>query len=310
MFLKLTLLHILLIEPISSVSVKEFAKNFLDYRNEIDLIQVDFFVIQNLTLEEADLNEKWKDLKKFKFSEELILLKDKPTSLINFDNSYIIKDPSPNILSIELPTNDIQQERNQSVLPKPEPFLFERLPFQNETLKIQNNLNRSKDYRVLFYNSWIQPAASKAKSAPIYIEASKKDKKVYGEIQIYKERFLHLNTRLRLSQKTEKVTNSHEKPQIVDFQNFLNVQEKVEPEIEANLNYWIETIFNSVKVNFSYLSDLMGYGGKLSSDPLIVSPEYFYQDLFEISKGIKISSEEFNFIDHPHFSVLVRIKEI
>ena len=310
MFLKLTFLYIFIFEILSSVTVEEYAQNFLDSRNEISLLKVDFLVIQNLTLDETDLDEKWKDLEKYKYTDELILLKEKPTTFINFEGAYIPQDSSPKLLSIELPKSEVVKDPVKQDLNKPEPFLFERLPFQEEMIEIQNNLDRSKDYRVLYYNSWIQPAVSEKKSVPIYIEAFKKDKKIYGEIKVYKERFFHLNSRLRLSQKTENISNSSELPQTFDFQKFLKVEEKVEPGVETNLNYWIDTIFNSVKINFNYVTDFLGTNNKLTSEPLVTSPEYIYEDLFEISKGMKIDSEDFTFVDHPYFSILIRIREI
>ena len=88
------------------------------------------------------------------------------------------------------------------------------------------------------------------------------------------------------------------------------VEEKVEPDVETNLNYWIDTIFNSVKINFNYVTDFLGTNNKLISQPLVTSPEYMYEDLFEISKGMKIDSEDFTFVDHPYFSILIRIREI
>jgi len=92
MFLKLTFLYIFIFEILSSVTVEEYAQNFLDSRNEISLLKVDFLVIQNLTLDETDLHEKWKDLEKYKYTDELILLKEKPTTFINFEGAFIPQD--------------------------------------------------------------------------------------------------------------------------------------------------------------------------------------------------------------------------
>ncbi len=91
---------------------------------------------------------------------------------------------------------------------KPDPFLYEKIPFQKEMVEIENNLNRSRDYRVIYYNSWYQPVFKENETIPIFIDAQKKDKKVHGEIKIYKERFIHLVSKLRFSQKTEEIDNS------------------------------------------------------------------------------------------------------
>ena len=47
-------------------------------------------------------------------------------------------------------------------------------------VEIENNLNRSRDYRVIYYNSWYQPVFKENETIPIFIDAQKKDKKVHA----------------------------------------------------------------------------------------------------------------------------------
>ena len=176
--------------------------------------------------------------------------------------------------------------------------------------EIQNNLNRSRDYRVLYYNSWYQPAFNKDKSIPIAIESFKKDKRLYGEIVIYKERFIHIAGRLRLGQKSEENYVINVVPNTFDFQSLLEEMSYSEESKPSEDDYWIETIFNKVSLGLLDLSYEIPKEDTIYIDELIDKPVYFYRDLYEIDKEIKIEAEEFNFIDHPYFSVLIKVEEI
>ena len=43
---------------------------------------------------------------------------------------------------------------------------------------------------------------------------------------------------------------------------------------------------------------------------LVEEPIISYKDLYEIKKEIKIEEKGFNFIDHPFFSILIRVEEV
>jgi len=306
--LKLSLLLTLLAQCVYAKSLEEYIQLFTE-QDQPDLIKVDFLVIQNLTIEEVDLKEKWRNLEEFSFSEELIQIKEEPTTLVTLAENEINDFALPDI-QIESLTNSDIGNVEKSELKTPQPFLFERIPFQKRMRDIEANLNRSRDYRVVYYNSWYQPAVSKENSLPIFIEAVKKDKKIYGEINIYRERFIHLNSRIRFSQITEEMVPDAKTPNLVDFQKLVKEQKQNKEELEATDNYWMDTIFNTVKVNFQYLENF------ISLDNLDISPVipaktiYMYQDLYEIDKDMKLEPEIFNYVDHPYFSILIRVNEI
>jgi len=306
--LKLSLLLTLIAQCVYAKSSEEYIQLFKE-QDQPDLIKIDFMVIQNLTIEEVDLKEKWRNLEEFSFSEELIQLKEEPTTLVTLAENEINDFALPNI-QIESLTNSGISNVEKSELKTPQPFLFERIPFQKGMRDIEANLNRSRDYRVVYYNSWYQPAVSKENSMPIFIEAVKKDKKIYGEINIYRERFIHLDSRIRFSQVTEEIGLDAKTPNLVDFQKLVKEQKQNKEELEATDNYWMDTIFNTVKVNFQYMENF------ISLDNLDISPVipaetiYMYQDLYEIDKDMKLEPEIFNYVDHPYFSILIRVKEI
>ncbi len=294
---------------ISSITSNEYINHYIDHSDKNSLLKIDFFVIQNLSIEDDDLKEEWKNLDSFLFSKDLINIKEEPTKLVSSPTYLNVENNFFTANNIEI----IQSTREEKIVSKDikiEPLLYERVPFQNEMKEIQNNLNRSRDYRVLYYNSWYQPAFNKDKSIPIAIESFKKDKRLYGEIVIYKERFIHIAGRLRLGQKSEENYVINVVPNTFDFQSLLEEMSYSEESKPSEDDYWIETIFNKVSLGLLDLSYEIPKEDKIYIDELIDKPVYFYRDLYEIDKEIKIEAEEFNFIDHPYFSVLIKVEEI
>ena len=294
---------------ISSITSNEYINHYIDHSDKNSLLKIDFFVIQNLSIEDDDLKEEWKNLDSFLFSKDLINIKEEPTKLVSSPTYLNVENNFFTANNIEI-IQSTQEEETVSKDIKIEPLLYERVPFQNEMKEIQNNLNRSRDYRVLYYNSWYQPAFNKDKSIPIAIESFKKDKRLYGEIVIYKERFIHIAGRLRLGQKSEENYMINVVPNTFDFQSLLKEMSYSEESKPSEDDYWIETIFNKVSLGLLDLSYEIPKEDKIYIDELIDKPVYFYRDLYEIDKEIKIEAEEFNFIDHPYFSVLIKVEEI
>lgn len=294
---------------ISSITSNEYINHYIDHSDKNSLLKIDFFVIQNLSIEDDDLKEEWKNLDSFLFSKDLINIKEEPTKLVSSPTYLNVENNFFTANNIEI-IQSTQEEKTVSKDIKIEPLLYERVPFQNEMKEIQNNLNRSRDYRVLYYNSWYQPAFNKDKSIPIAIESFKKDKRLYGEIVIYKERFIHIAGRLRLGQKSEENYVINVVPNTFDFQSLLEEMSYSEESKPSEDDYWIETIFNKVSLGLLDLSYEIPKEDKIYIDELIDKPVYFYRDLYEIDKEIKIEAGEFNFIDHPYFSVLIKVEEI
>ena len=308
MSLKLSLLLSMIAHGLYAKSSEEYIQYFLN-QDQPDLLKIDFLVVQHLMIEEVDLNEKWRNLEQFNFSEELIELKEQPTTLVTLVENDINDLALPDIQIKSLNNSDISDVK-KSELKTPLPFLFERIPFQKRMIDIEANLNRSRDYRVVYYNSWYQPAVSKENSLPIFVEAVKQEKKIYGEINIYRERFIHLDSRIRFSQITEEIEPDLKTPNLVDFQKLVKEKKQNEEELKSTDSYWMDTIFNTVRVNFKYLGNFISLDNLDISSVIPAEPIYKYQDLYEIDKDMKLEPEIFNYIDHPYFSVLIRVKEI
>ena len=309
MHLKLAIIVLFIAESLYSVDFNEYLEKYLVDKQKLDHIKVDFFIIQNLSIEDEDLEEKWKELDELELSNHLIKIKTEPTTFVTFPEGKFSDEITLPPLKFKIQPEQQSLSDEVAEFTKPDPFLFEKIPFQKEMVEIENNLNRSRDYRVIYYNSWYQPVFKENETIPIFIDAQKKDKKVHGEIKIYKERFIHLVSKLRFSQKTEEIDNSSRTQEIKTFQSLIKDNNEKESKGFLNDNYWVETIFNSVKVNLKYIGDFVYSYNEINSEEIMELPKFKFVDLYEIDKDVKLEVDELNFIDHPYFSILIKVTE-
>ena len=292
----------------------DFIENFINEEDYGEIYKVDFLIIENQFIEEIDLKEKFATLEPFEFSKELFVIKDRPTLLVKTpvlnekDQNDFIK------LEIESLDEEIAKEEpiSEEDKKKKKVNLFERIPYEKELTEITRKLKLSKDYRVLHSISWYQPLVEKEKSVSLYVESSIDEVKVYGEILIYKDRYLHFDSKLRLSEKTENQLVEKTLINMVDFNESLKLK-TLKEETDVNDNYWMETIFNNIKINISDFSDWV-FQNNADIDLLDMNEnksfEYEYKDLYEIDQDTKIEENKYHFIDHPYFGIVVRISSL
>ena len=309
MHLKLAIIVLFIAESLYSVDFNEYLEKYLVDKQKLDHIKVDFFIIQNLSIEDEDLEEKWKELDELELSNHLIKIKTEPTTFVTFPEGKFSDETTLPLLKFKIQPEQQSLSNEVAEVTKPDPFLYEKIPFQKEMVEIENNLNRSRDYRVIYYNSWYQPVFKENETIPIFIDAQKKDKKVHGEIKIYKERFIHLVSKLRFSQKTDEIDNSSRTQEIKTFQTLIKDKNETKNKGFLNDNYWVETIFNSVKVNLKYIGDFVYSYNEINSEEIMELPTFKFVDLYEIDKDVKLEVDELNFIDHPYFSILIKVTE-
>ena len=309
MYLKLVIIILSISQNLYSVDFDEYLEKYLVDKQKHDHIKVDLFIIQNLLIKEEDLDEKWKELDELELSNYLINIKNEPTTFVTFPKEKLFDDITLPLIEINAQSEQQSLSDEVAQVTKPDPFLYEKIPFQKEMTEIEKNLNRSRDYRVIYYNSWYQPIFRENETIPIFIEAQKKDKKVYGEIKIYKKRFVHLVSKLRFSQKTDEIDNSSRSQEIETFQTLIKDKNETKNNGFLNDNYWIETIFNSVKINLEYIGNFVYSNNEINSEEIIELPRFKYEDLYEIDKDVKLKVDELNFIDHPYFSILIKVTE-
>ena len=192
--------------------------------------------------------------------------------------------------------------------------LFERILYETEFEEVKKKLEKNKDYKVLHSISWYQPLVEKDKSTFILIENSKDQMKTYGEVLIYKDRYLHFDAKLRLSEKTDFLSSESVVIKTINFNDLLKEKSKEEENEEVpNNNYWMETIFNNVRVNIGDFSKWI-LNSEIKNSPLGLNPEeslsFKYNDLYEINEELKIEENKYHFIDHPYFGIIVRISAL
>ena len=318
MLINRVILFLLFSSSLTAVTTpNDFIENFINEEDYGEIYKVDFLIIENQFIEEIDLKEKFATLELFEFSKELFVIKDRPTLLVN--EPVLNEKDQNNFIKIEIESSDEEIAKEETTTEEDKKRerkinLFERILFEKELTDITRKLKLSKDYRVLHSISWYQPLVEKDRSVSLYVESSIDQVKTYGEILIYKDRYLHFDSKLRLSEKTEKqlIEKTPLKIKIVDFNDSLKLKTTKE-ETDANDNYWMETIFNNIKINIGNFSDWV-FQNDIDRDLLNINNnqpfEYEYKDLYEINQETKIEENKYHFIDHPYFGVIVRISSL
>ena len=317
MVFKNFLLLVLSFPVYAAVTPNDFIDHYINEGEYGEIYKIDLLIFKNEFIEDVDLKEKWKTLEPLDLSQELFMIKDRPTLLIE---KPVFKEKNQNNL-ISLKIENLIEEVTQSEeeITKEKPIkvrfnLFERILYETEFEEVKKKLEKNKDYKVLHSISWYQPLVEKDKSTFIFIENSKDQIKTYGEVLIYKDRYLHFDAKLRLSEKTDFLSSESVVIKTINFNDLLKEKSKEEEKEEVpNNNYWMQTIFNNVRVNIGDFSKWI-LKSEINELPLDLSPQeslaFEYNDLYEINQEIKIEENKYHFIDHPYFGIIVRISAL
>ena len=315
MVIKSFLLLILCFPVYAVVPPNDFVESYINEGQYGEIYKIDLLIFKNEFIEEVDLKEKWKTLEPLDLSKELFMIKDQPTLLV--EKPVFKEKNQSDLISLKI-ENLINEDINkEEKITKEIPIqlrfkLFERILYEKEFEEVKKKLDKNKEYDVLHSISWYQPLVEKEKSTFIFIENSKDQSKTYGEVLIYKDRYLHFDAKIRLSEKTDSPSYKSVGIKLINFNDLLEEKSKEEEEI-LNNNYWMETIFNNVKVNMGDFSNWI-LNSETKDLPLDLNPQeslaFKYNDLYEINQEIKIEENKYHFIDHPHFGIIVRISAL
>ena len=317
MAIKKFLLLILSIPVYATVTPNDFIDSYINKSGYGEIHKIDLLIFKNEFIEEVDLKEKWKTLEPLNLSKELFIIKDQPTLLVE---KPVFKEKNQiNLISLKVENLIEGDTESEEEMTEEEPTklrfnLFERILYETEFEEVKKKLDKNKDYKVLHSISWYQPLVEKDKSAFIFIENSKDQIKTYGEILIYKDRYLHFDAKLRLSEKTDSPSSESVVIKTINFNDLLKEKSKEEEKEEVpNNKYWMETIFNNVRVNIGDFSKWI-LKSEINDLPLDLSPQeslaFEYNDLYEINQEIKMEENKYHFIDHPYFGIIVRISAL
>jgi hypothetical protein len=152
----------------------------------------------------------------------------------------------------------------------------------------------------------LQPVFPGNKAIALYIENTDRKNKVYGELKVYKDRYLHSDIKLRFSEET-KETKVNKNPILIDFNKEIEASTQKLPVKKENDEYWKKTILSEIVIKIQ----------NLMKEPVIQKEELikiesfqkerYFSDLYEINETRKMKEDEFHYIDHPYFGVLIRI---
>tara|TARA_B110000014_G_scaffold178375_1_gene127972 strand:+ start:54 stop:1016 length:963 start_codon:yes stop_codon:yes gene_type:complete len=317
MVIKNFLLLVLSFPVYAVVTPNDFIDHYINEGEYGEIYKIDLLIFKNEFIEDVDLKEKWKTLEPLDLSQELFMIKDQPTLLIE---KPVFKEKNQNNL-ISLKVENLIEEvtDNEEEITEEKPMkvrlnLFERILYEKEFEEVKKKLDKNNEYKVLHSISWYQPLVEKDKSAFIFIENSKDQIKTYGEVLIYKDRYLHFDAKLRLSEKTDFLFPEPVVIKTINFNDLLKEKSKEEEKEEVpNNNYWMETIFNNVRVNIGDFSKWI-LENEINDSPLDLNQQesstFKYNDLYEINQEIKVEENKYHFIDHPYFGVIVRISSL
>ena len=273
--------------------------------------RIDFIVLKHLEIEEKDEQEKWPTLKNINLNEHLIALSPDPELLVDTPilNDRVKKNLNGINYQILIKDNlDIVNEvKNAKIETRLPVRFYEKIVLNSPVDEVVRKLKLSKGYRVLFESSWYQPVFSKSNARPVYIEARDNKDRIYGQLNIYKDRYLHSEMILRFSNLTKEENIQIE----VSPKNFNAILEDLtKPQTLPNDDgsYWINTILSQIKIRFREFNESSIDLNKIQPnlEPKGIEKVYF-KDLYELKEERKMDEEEYYYVDHPYFGVLLRI---
>ena len=285
--------------------LKKLVKLYLE--ESAPIYRVDFIVLKHLSVE--DKEEKWPVLDNPKFEDNLIELSPKPELLVDkgFLNNKEPDQVNYQIYFKNTLSSEDKQDNQKGIKEKVPPRFYEKIIISSPVKTIVQKLKLSRGYRVLFESSWYQPVFSESNSYPVYIEALDKADKIYGQLNIYKDRYLHSEMTLRFSIKTneEKFQTVIKPTDFNDILDRLSIESK-KPKDDGL--YWINTILSQIKIKFKPLVSSNNNLNLIKLDDEIVPKlTAYYMDLYELQEERKMEENEFYYIDHPYFGVLIRL---
>lgn len=186
----------------------------------------------------------------------------------------------------ELEQNVIDTEQEETVL---EAFVA-LSEFERQLTQQRLSLERSRNHRVLFHEAWNQPVPGRDNVIPIRIDGGEKygrQAELQGYINLYVERYLHMNTQL----------------------NFIEYEKSQDP----------FSFFNETNSSTSASDTMDAYGGLslINADSLLNNRVSRKSDDFFVSTSAALLSEnrrmrskEIHYFDNPRFGLIVLITPI
>ena len=208
------------------------SKAFSENQSLYPIYRIDLIIFSHKQVNEKDKQEQFPELDRFIYSPDLLKLLDTPNLLVKKEaikeglvpSSQVIQsiDLNQKLNQIEVEeVESIDNDKNSDVALLPYEY-FELIKNNNLNKRFISRLNKRKEYEVLFYGSWFQPLFQADLSSPVYIQGENEINGVHGELLLYKERFLHSDLRLRLSESTNE-NQGFTSVKLYNFNNLLKL---------------------------------------------------------------------------------------
>ena len=287
------------------------SKAFSENQSLYPIYRIDLIIFSHKQINKKDRQEQFPELDRFIYSPDLLKLLDTPNLLVKKEAIEEGLVPSSQVIqSIDLSQklNPIEVEEVESIdIDKNSDFTllpyeyFELIKNNGLNKRFVNRLNKRNEYEVLFHGSWFQPLFQADLSSPVYIQGKNEINGIHGELLLYKERFLHSDLRLRLSEST----NEGQEFTTVKLYNFNNLLK-----LSKAQNRFI-SFFKSIGEDFISFSSWILRTKEFSpvsttvETPLTVNSNY--RDLYEINQQIKMKENSYHYIDHPFFGAVIKV---
>jgi hypothetical protein len=293
------------------LSSKAFADNPYIY----PVYRIDLIIFSHKQINEKDKQERFPQLEKFIYSNDLLQLHETPHLLVNREaikdglipNTQVIKSIELNSQLRSINTQGegegegVEIESTKPLLPYE---YFELIDDKNApTKKFAKRLNTRKNYEVLFEGSWFQPLFKQEISSPIYISNENGFNGIHGELLLYKERFLHSNLKIRLSERT----NEEQNLSTINLYNFNNLLKL--SKVDNRFVSFFKSLGEDVVSFSSWIFRTKEFSPVLSSKESYLLVNSNYKDLFEINQQTKMKEDAFHYVDHPYFGAVIRVSQ-
>ena len=142
MLFKIFLLLVLSFPVYAVVTPNDFIDRYINEGEYGEIHKIDLLIFKNEFIEDVDLKEKWKKLEPLELNQELFIIKDQPTLLVE---KPVFKEKNQNnLISLKIENlieEDIESEE-EIVEEKPIKIrlnLFERILYEKEFKEVKKN---------------------------------------------------------------------------------------------------------------------------------------------------------------------------